>query len=169
MYQLWLHGIDSTISFDTAVQKVEKLTRERRAKIYLDELMREERRIKMGLDIELTREDGQEAMGGMAGAAAAAPGIDLTRGIAAKARLIVHFNRLSTLEEDIDDDDDDDLVIIPEQSTQDLAAEKEKADKAAKLRNTKNQALAKLAEKRRAMLAKMEDDYDEEEDQAPLF
>jgi hypothetical protein len=57
MYQLWLHGIDSTISFDSAIQKVEKLTRESRARIYLDELMREERRIKLGLDVELTRDD----------------------------------------------------------------------------------------------------------------
>jgi hypothetical protein len=57
MYQLWLHGIDSTISFDSAIQKVEKLARERRARIYLEEIMREERRVKLGLDVELTREE----------------------------------------------------------------------------------------------------------------
>jgi hypothetical protein len=62
MYQLWLHGIDSTISFDSAVQKVEKLTRERRARIYLEEIMREERRVKLGLDVELTRDDQDEDM-----------------------------------------------------------------------------------------------------------
>lgn len=159
-YQLWLHGIDSTLSFDAALIKLEKLTKERRARIYFEELVREERRIKLGLDKQLTRdEDG---------------GVDAPVTEAIKDRVFTRDDDGTCSLNQLDDEHD--LIVVEDSSSTPQVSSTQSQEAvalAAKIRAKKDEALANLAAKRRTMLAAL-DDYDDDEDNAnaddtPIF
>ena len=63
-YQVWFHGIDSSLSMQAAIDKTEKIARERRCKVFLETCLIDERRKDTMLDNVLTREEDDVVMDG---------------------------------------------------------------------------------------------------------
>ena len=56
-YQVWIHNMKPDMNVESAVERIEKLCRNGRMKLYLDGCIAEERRQRAGIITELTRHD----------------------------------------------------------------------------------------------------------------
>ncbi|KAJ3385435.1 hypothetical protein HDU92_003076 [Lobulomyces angularis] len=59
-YQMWMHNIDSGISFELATQKIERLCKKGSMKKYLNDIVIKERQRKSGIENKLTRNDNDD-------------------------------------------------------------------------------------------------------------